>query len=576
MAFNWADQEIQQPKFTSMEDIFKGMQNVREMRRKRAIEDAIKTGVGPDGQFSGGRVRQSLTDAGFGEDADAVVRDIAMRRQGDVKSTAELGVALKGLVDNGIINESRARELFDNMTLREPIGTSTTSTVTTASTPAQSTSTGTGQIDETQLMQQAQSFVDEAPKSQPSGSPGSGTRQSVVGATEAIIRPEGELQPTGGVDSLTDIGPQTRTRRTEAQAVPDYASDLINWEKQEPDTSGERSRAPAISEYTLPTDADDLKNTKIALSRMGIAVDDKTTSEDIDAKLKLIAISEAGPAPIRAKATTIDGFMKADAEYNKAMKDYYSDIAKNFQSLIEKVNMGRGTKFTESQATEQLALARRKDAREAQAQGIAVSKWEAEKKRTRASENPELSSDVTSPDAAADAEKANRSYDEAKATYLQARNSGNVADLITLAGKLTKTIDERNKTLTNWGINLSPEQVLIAKNLEENRSSPTIFQQLSARLRESFTDNPTPNWAQIRNDVAEIARTAKSAKGFGRKYNDDFDELMRTQISGEKTAKDAMKDKGVGGGKTGTEQSAQDKSPRKPGESYSDYLRRTK
>lgn len=65
MAFNWADQEIQKPEFTSMEEVFKSMQNVREMRRKRAIENAIKAGVGPDGQLSGGRVCQSLTDAGL-------------------------------------------------------------------------------------------------------------------------------------------------------------------------------------------------------------------------------------------------------------------------------------------------------------------------------------------------------------------------------------------------------------------------------------------------------------------------------------------------------------------------------
>lgn len=364
MAFNWADQEIQKPEFTSMEEVFKSMQNVREMRRKRAIEDAIKAGVGPDGQFSGGRVRQSLTDAGFGEDADAVVRDIAMKRQGDVKSTAELGVMLKGLVDNGIINESRARELFDNMTLQEPIGTSTTSTVTTASTPA----TGTGQIDETQLMQQAQSFVDEAPKSQPSGSPGSGTRQSVVGATEAIIRPEGDLQPTGGVASLTDIGPQTRTRRTEAQAVPDYASDLINWDAKPfgsfSPVSGDKGSSFA---YMMPTDPTDLQQTLAAAQRLGYDISnpsDASMNEQITARAESIA----GPVPVYIPPTNFEDIYKAQADYMQKLRDRAAKVSEAKQAQVDALSKERSGKFSEGVTKEQQRLAREADARAKKAQ----------------------------------------------------------------------------------------------------------------------------------------------------------------------------------------------------------------
>lgn len=353
MAINWNPIEVQKPEFKSAKDIFKGMQDVREMRRKRAIEDAIKAGVGPDGQFSGGQVRQSLIDAGFGEDADAVVRDIAMKRQGDVKSTAELGVVLKGLVDNGIINESRARELFDNMTLREPIGTSTTSTVTTASTPAQSTSTGTGRIDETQLMQQAQSFVDEAPKSQPSGSPGSGTRQSVVGATEAIIRPEGDLQPTGGVASLTDIGSQTRPRRTEAQATPDYASDLINWDTKpfgsSSPVSGDKGSSFA---YMMPKDPTDLQQTLAAAQRLGYDISnpsDASMNEQITARAESIA----GPVPVYIPPTKFEDIYKAQADYMQKLIDRAAKVSEAKQAQVDALSKERAGKFSEGVTKEQ-------------------------------------------------------------------------------------------------------------------------------------------------------------------------------------------------------------------------------
>lgn len=72
--FNWSPIEIQQPKFKSASDIMKGMMEVREMRRKYAIERAIRESLNSDGYVVIEDFRRNLISYGFGENVDSVVR----------------------------------------------------------------------------------------------------------------------------------------------------------------------------------------------------------------------------------------------------------------------------------------------------------------------------------------------------------------------------------------------------------------------------------------------------------------------------------------------------------------------
>jgi hypothetical protein len=323
-----------------MEDIFKGMQNVREMKRKRAVEEAIRKGVGPDGIMNPDNIRQSLAASGFGENADEVVREISMKRQGDVKSTAELGVMLKGLVDGGYINEAKARELYENTVL---------------SSPRPSTKIADS---ESQIMADAASFVGEGepqsqtPITQPTGSPGAGTTRSVVGETEAIIRPEGDIKPTGGEYKLQDIGPQTEQSRRAAQATPDYAADLINWgKKPEAGVVDSGNISTTTFDYMLPTETRDLEETLTAYQRLGYDIKDPT-SESIDAQITKRALAIAGPAPVMTPGYNLADITKNTAEYNQRMREWVAKISEAKQSQVDAVSKERAGKFGEVQSKE--------------------------------------------------------------------------------------------------------------------------------------------------------------------------------------------------------------------------------
>lgn len=534
MAINWNPLEIQKPGFTSMEDIFKGMQNVREMNRKRAVEEAIRKGVGPDGIMNPDNIRQSLASTGFGEDADAVVSKIAMDRQAHAKSTAELGLQLKAIVDSGLMTKERAMELMGSHLQNSP--TSQTQEEKTQAEARKFVEEGSASPTTA-----VQTTIDEKPTSQPTGSPGAGTTRSVVGETEAIIRPEGDIKPTGGVVKLTDPGNVNTQKFRTAQAAPDYASDLINFDSDPSSGTGSGTSKGIITDYTLPTDPVDLKNTKIALSRLGVAVDDKSTSEDIDAKLKLMSFSQAGPPPVRAKSTTMEGFLKADAEYNKAMKDYYSDVAKNFQKLIETVNTGRGTKFTESQAEEQLRLSQEADKRAKE-----------ERSSLRAAENPILRRNLSNAAQLKDIETrfdGLEDFQDAVARYTDQKTGGSFGDLVGIAESMIKangqtpTMDAVESFILKTGGIPSESELKFKKALKDLK-----IQDLAAAKLLSWLDlgiepkkaSPTL-WPTFEKNIkSSIYRRGGKVAGY------------------IPTAAEVMEDKGLGGGKTGSG----DKNPR--------------
>lgn len=335
MAFNWADQEIQKPEFTSMEEVFKSMQNVREMRRKRAIEDAIKAGVGPDGQPNESAIRQSLAASGFGEDADAVVRGVYNPRLADISSTADVAEKLNRMSEYGIVSPDRARSLFENYTRQQEVP----------------------QIDT--------SWADKPSGSQPTGSPGQSTATQSTGV-------DGTVRITA--NPMQDTTPTYETVKTKAEAVPAYGSDLFQIHgpiEGQQFGSGNISAAARL-EYILPTSGSDRDNILRYSEIAGYGLPSSATSQEVTEALKERAEAMV-PMPVLAYSDPKEPY-KARNDYRKALAERPALVAQKFQELKKELETGAQTEFAKG-------VTRAGEVRAESAEGRAKSKEERDKEK---------------------------------------------------------------------------------------------------------------------------------------------------------------------------------------------------
>ncbi len=302
-------------KYQSAQDFLKGAQETRDARRKRAIEEAMRQGVDSTGELNELALRKSLADAGFGEDAESVVRSITSPRADDVSKIATLGMQLKELVDAGIVSREKAEELMGN----------------------------TAQISRTPV----------SPSSDTTWMAGVPQTQGIADS-QAGISEDGSIRITAQQDEMQPLYDYER-KESKAQAVPQFAANLIDFAKKENELSlGDISTTGSALKYTLPTGAD--KDYILAAAKtLGFT---GNTSEAIDSELTQRAMAQVPKPVLTPKGYDVKSRMEARAEYTQKMAEYPALVAQKKADLIKQLEAGQAARFGQGVTREQESRAK--------------------------------------------------------------------------------------------------------------------------------------------------------------------------------------------------------------------------
>lgn len=348
MDINWQPIQIEKPKSYSAKEMYENMLKVREGRRKQAIDEAIRKGVGPDGKPNEAAIRQSLAASGFGENADEVVRSVYTPRREDMSATADFAEKLNRMSEYGIVSPDRARELFENYTTQQEVPQIDTSWAG---------KTGT--------------------KTQPTGSPG----QVTAGTTITSADIDGTVRVTA--NPMKDTTPQYETVKKTAQAVPEYGSDIFRIrgpiETGSYGEGGSVSASPSV-EFIIPTSGADRENILKYAAIAGYGLPSSATSKEVKDALLRQAESMV-PQPVLAYPDPKEPY-KARNDYLKARAERPALVAQKFQELKKELETGAQTEFTkgvtkqgETRAEEQLRLSQEADKRAKEAEAREVAKY---------------------------------------------------------------------------------------------------------------------------------------------------------------------------------------------------------
>jgi hypothetical protein len=310
-------------KVMSAQDYLSGAQAIREARRKKAIEEAVRSGIDAKGDMNTEAMRQSLIAQGFGEDADRVVRDISMARLGDISTTFDVGTKLKAGVDAGIISPEIAQRAM---------GT-------------------TSQIVRTP-------FEEKQDLSMFEGVPGAALSQESTYQTEPTE--DGFVRIPRPTDDMAPLYNQT-TVDTKAQAVPEYSANLINFaKKQNEESLGEIRTSGTELKYTLPegTDKQYILDAAKTLGYTG------STSIEIDAELTQRAMSQVPKPVLTPKGYGAKDLLEAQAEFAQKMTEYPALIAQKKAELIKQLEAGQSARFGQERARKSESMAEDTQSRE--------------------------------------------------------------------------------------------------------------------------------------------------------------------------------------------------------------------
>ncbi len=335
----------------SAKDFLEGSQAIRDARRKKAIEEAMRKGVDPTGEWNELALRKSLADAGFGEDAESVVRSITSPRADDVSKITALGMQLKELVDAGVVSREKAEELMGN----------------------------TAQITRTPYQVADQSWS--------------------AGVAQSQAAPQTEYASTGTEDGTVRITTtpevldplyEQSSKTSKAQAVPQFAANLIDFSKKVDETTlGDVSASPSGSiTYTLPK-GDDGKYILTHAATLGYtATDSVSLDAQLDARAKALV-----PQPVFAqKGPDMKSWYEAQAEYKKAVAEYPAKFTQQKAVLIKELEAGQAARFGQKATKIAQDVTKAQEARAGRKERTEILPY-------LASENPGiLRKDVTKPD----------------------------------------------------------------------------------------------------------------------------------------------------------------------------------
>lgn len=339
MAINYQPLNIKQAEFVSAKDVLSDSRKIREDKRKYAVEKAMREALSPTGDFDPDLARKSLANSGFGEEADAVVRDIANKRLTDVSNTADIGVKLKSLVDLGIISQDKASELFGKTTKAEQV-------------PVE-------QVDN--------SWMNGVPSSAPV-------------TTSEEMNVDGTVNITGS-SMVPPPSNEYKITNKKGQAVTDVASDMFDFSKKSTDGSDGilTDYSTSLTKYNLPADENQSKFVESAFQNIGIAPpgkDAKNKSEYYQKELTGKAVMLAGPMPEFGefiKGYTGNNLQEARAEFAKAKREWSKNVAENYDKIIGTIDAARGKLYGETLAGKADERSEKGDVRAEREQQIALS-----------------------------------------------------------------------------------------------------------------------------------------------------------------------------------------------------------
>lgn len=318
-------QQPEQAPYMSAKDFMQGARDIRNQKRAYAIEAAKRAAFTPDG-LDTAKLRQSLTEQGFGEDADAVEREITMARLADLAKTAEIGMQIKAGVDAGIIQRPKAEAAFNTAATAKPI------------------------VEPTPDMAWAEG-IPQAPTTTES--------DQAVDGTVRISAPAMTAPKT------TDF----EYKETKAQAVPSYTADLIDFSSKLNDNAvGEISATGSGISYTLP-EGTDRQYILDAAKTLGYTA---KTSEELDSQMTARALAMVTKPVLAPKGTDAKSFWEARSEYIKAQSEYPAKVAEAKAKLITELEAGQAARFGQERAKVSEGMAKQAEERAKEAQSYAL------------------------------------------------------------------------------------------------------------------------------------------------------------------------------------------------------------
>lgn len=313
MAINWNPLNIEKPQFVSAKEVMDNMRGMRDQRAKFATEQATRASLTSAGDIDPTAMRQSLINQGFGELADQAVSQAMATRRKDVGDVAELGTKIQAMVQAGMIEPERARELFNNVSSVKAI-------------PAR-----------TEV---------------PDMSWAEGVPVSTANPQDSSV--DGTVRITATSESLPAENEYIRTEK-KAQIAPEYASDLFKFEKTSLPFAGSVTSGGATGiKYELPTSKQDADNIIRGARALGFS---SSASSDLDNWLSQKAASEV-PVP-QFVLKDPNKPMESFAEYQLKVAEYPALVAKTKAGYIKQLE-----DFNRSYAAEGRAVAGEKRAEE--------------------------------------------------------------------------------------------------------------------------------------------------------------------------------------------------------------------
>lgn len=512
---------------TSMKDVEQYLRDTRELKRTKAKEKAMALAVDKAGNFSPDAARKSLFADGFGEDADKVISEISSRRLGDIDKNYDLQRKMFLDVQAGLISPEYYKKYFN--TSVEKVGEVVDN-------------------DRTDIRVNPETFEPMSDK---------------VGEYK-LPAPAADIKL--GDIPLTAQTPKMRSVYEDrpAQAAQPYASDMFK-DVQSPISENK----PTFSTNFVFPSVNKEATESAAKYELGL---ENLTGSDAE-KQKVISEKIVESVLRRNPEPKLIAYKGDYSAYQGALRDWVSSVEKDISQKRKDIEAG-GRTFqgeTRAQAGEQRAQTAEQRAKAGESR--TVEDFKLAKAGTKASENDMLSGDVTDQAARIKAEELTNAYItlRSKVPSVLKGDIATVIDFAKDASKITNADNTLEGARTFLARLYGPEIGLAfadeysrIKNMDASYSVPSAFRNFLDKT--PLVRKTNPNKDEVTKILFEVAEKAKSAKGLGPAIGKDEDldfyfENKKAASRKNKTAEQALKEKGVGVKKTDTPTPVKRKDP---------------
>lgn len=360
-------------------DIFKSKNDLREMKRQIAIQNAMSQAVDAQGNFNPELARKSLFEQGFGESAEYLINKITAERESASKLKDEGMLRNLQMVQMGLMSPEKYNELHYN----------------TYGTYPTNIPTSTQPKTEQQILQESQDVFGNIPQT-PSETVSQTTpltpRQilqskkkdsSKIGEVTIVANGD-KPSETFDLSSMPDstMGTSdTRVSKRSAQMSPDYLAEEGDVRNALSQSSGGFASGNLFS-YEMPESGSQRNYAINAANQiLGTSIkDDKDSQALIDSRISQMAEAQFPQKPFSA--------FKTYPEFLSYQAERVGNIAKTKAEIIQKISNEANMKFDQSVKRDQEARAEKGEIRAEKAQSVSIDPLTPDK-------NPILARNVT-------------------------------------------------------------------------------------------------------------------------------------------------------------------------------------